>query len=61
MCLHDNVSNILYQHVKQFGMNLMDVEYSKALLMLFSFFKCLKCIEYDIILNNNYSHFDILV
>lgn len=29
--------------------------------LLFSFFKCLKCIENDIILNNNYSHFYILV
>jgi len=32
MCLHDNILNILFKHVEQFGMNLTSIQYSKTLL-----------------------------
>lgn len=46
MCLHDNVFNIYLKYVQQFGINIMNREYSKVLLtnafIVFQFFEWLK-------------------
>lgn len=59
--LHGNVSNIFWEHLEQFGLNLLNIEHSKPSIKQYNqcfqknhFFKNLKCLQFEKIIYNYY-------
>jgi len=64
--LNDNVSIILWEHMEQIGMNILNIKHSKALHKhcfhyLKKYLSEFKWIKNDIIMNNNYPYLYIIL